>query len=37
MKVSYAPTRHHAFDQVFPTVLRDGEAVVFTDWKALRR
>jgi len=37
MKVTYSPTRHHAFDQVYYTVLRDGEAVVFTDWKIAKQ
>lgn len=36
MKVSFGPTRHHAFDQVFPTVLRDGQATAFTDWKSVK-
>ncbi len=36
MKVSYGPSRHHAFDQVFYTVLRDGHAKAFTDWKTVK-
>jgi ABC-type branched-subunit amino acid transport system substrate-binding protein len=37
MKASYGPTRHHAFDLVYYTVLRDGEPTVLTDWKLARR
>jgi ABC-type branched-subunit amino acid transport system substrate-binding protein len=37
MKVSYAQGRHHAFDQVFATVLADGEPVVFTDWNRVKK
>jgi ABC-type branched-subunit amino acid transport system substrate-binding protein len=37
MKATYGPGRHHAFDQVFSTLLRNGEAVVFTDWKQVAR
>lgn len=31
-KTAYSPTFHQAFHEVFPTVLRGGEAVVFDDW-----
>jgi hypothetical protein len=37
MKASYSPTRHHAFDLVYYTVLRDGEPTVLTDWKLARK
>ena len=37
MKASYGPTRHHAFDLVYYTVLRDGEPIVLTDWTVARK
>jgi len=37
MKASYSSTRHHAFDVVYVTVLRDGEPTVLADWKLVRR
>ena len=37
MKASYGPARHHAFDQVFPTVIKGGEAVVLSDWKQVAK
>ena len=37
MKASYGPTRHHAFDLVYYTVLRDGEPIVLTDWTIARK
>jgi ABC-type branched-subunit amino acid transport system substrate-binding protein len=36
MKATYSPSRHHAFDLVYHTVLRDGEPTVPTDWKLTR-
>jgi ABC-type branched-subunit amino acid transport system substrate-binding protein len=37
MKASYSSSRHHAFDVVYVTVLRDGEPTVLADWKLVRR
>ena len=37
MKASYSATRHHAFDLVYVTVLRDGEPTVLADWKLVRK
>jgi ABC-type branched-subunit amino acid transport system substrate-binding protein len=37
MKASYGPARHHAFDLVYYTVLRDGEPTVLTDWKLAKK
>jgi len=31
-KTTYSPGFHQAFREVFPTVLRNGEAIVFQDW-----
>lgn len=35
LKVNYGPRDHKAFDTVYYTRVKDGKAVVFTDWKAL--
>jgi branched-chain amino acid transport system substrate-binding protein len=32
MKATYGAARHHAFDLVYYTVLRDGVPIVLTDW-----
>jgi len=32
---AYSPSFHQAFHEVFPTVLRGGEAVVFDDWRTV--
>jgi branched-chain amino acid transport system substrate-binding protein len=37
MKASYSSSRHHAFDLVYVTVLRDGEPTVLADWKLVRK
>jgi len=37
MRASYSSSRHHAFDLVYVTLLRDGEATVLTDWKLVRK
>lgn len=37
MKASYSSSRHHAFDVVYVTVLRDGEPTVLADWKLVRK
>jgi ABC-type branched-subunit amino acid transport system substrate-binding protein len=33
--LAYTAAFHQAFGEVFPTVLRGGEAVVFSDWKEI--
>jgi ABC-type branched-subunit amino acid transport system substrate-binding protein len=37
MKASYSATRHHAFDAVYYTILRDGEPIIVTDWKLVKK
>lgn len=37
MKASYSATRHHAFDAVYYTILRDGEPTIVTDWKLVKK
>jgi len=37
MKATYGPSRHHAFDVVYYTVLRDGQATVISDLKVARK
>ena len=37
MTASYSSSRHHAFDVVYVTVLRDGEPTVLADWKLVRK
>jgi ABC-type branched-subunit amino acid transport system substrate-binding protein len=34
-KTAYSPSFHQAFRDVFPTVLKNGEAVVFQDWSTV--
>jgi branched-chain amino acid transport system substrate-binding protein len=36
LKLTYGPQDHKGFDTVYYTVVRDGQAVVFTDWGQLR-
>jgi len=36
LKLTYGPRDHKGFDTVYYSVTRGGEAVVFTDWKALK-
>jgi ABC-type branched-subunit amino acid transport system substrate-binding protein len=35
-KLTYGPKRHKGFDSVYLTVVRDGQARSFTDWKELK-
>ena len=37
LKATYATDDHQAFNRVYDTVVKKGEAVVFTDWKALNK
>lgn len=37
LKITYGPNDHKGFDAVYYTVVRDGQAVSFTDWKALKK
>ncbi len=37
LKLDYGPTKHKGFERVYYTVVRDGQAVVFTDWKNLQK
>ena len=37
LKLNYGPQDHKGFDTVYYTVVRDGLAVVFSDWKELKR
>ena len=32
LKLNYSSMKHKRFDHVFPTVIRGGRAVPFTDW-----
>lgn len=36
LKVTYSPTNHQAFNDVFATVIKGGEARVISDWKTVR-
>jgi branched-chain amino acid transport system substrate-binding protein len=36
LKLTYGPQDHKGFDTVYYTIVRDGQAIVFTDWKELR-
>lgn len=36
LKLNYGPKDHKGFDTVYYTVVRNGEPVVFTDWKDLK-
>ncbi|MBI3549720.1 MAG: ABC transporter substrate-binding protein [Elusimicrobia bacterium] len=35
LMISYGPDDHEGFKQLYPTVVKDGKAVVFTDWKSV--
>ena len=37
MKATYSASRHHAFDAVYYTILRDGQPTLMTDWKVARK
>lgn len=37
MKASYSSTRHHAFDEVYYTILRDGQPTIVADWKLVKK
>jgi len=37
LKLNYGPRDHKGFDTVYYTVVRDGQAIVFSDWKELKR
>lgn len=37
LKASFSPEDHQAFDQVYDTVVKKGEAAVFTDWSKLKK
>jgi ABC-type branched-subunit amino acid transport system substrate-binding protein len=37
MKASYSSTRHHAFDAVYYTILRDGQPTIVADWKLVKK
>jgi ABC-type branched-subunit amino acid transport system substrate-binding protein len=37
MKATYSASRHHAFDTVYYTILRDGQPTLMTDWKLARK
>ncbi len=36
LKLTYGPANHDGFKTVYPTVVRGGEALVFTNWKDLK-
>jgi ABC-type branched-subunit amino acid transport system substrate-binding protein len=36
LKATYGKTDHKAFDAVYYTVIREGQAAVFTDWKTVK-
>lgn len=35
LMLSYGPSDHKGFDGVYPTIVRSGQPVLFTDWSAL--
>jgi len=37
MKATYSSTRHHAFDAVYYTILRDGQPIIVADWKLVKK
>jgi len=37
LKLTYGPGQHNGFDAVYDTVVRDGQAAVFADWKELQK
>jgi ABC-type branched-subunit amino acid transport system substrate-binding protein len=37
LKLDYGPQDHTGFDTVYYTVVREGKAVTFDDWKALKK
>ncbi len=37
LKLNYGPQDHKGFETVYYTVVRDGQPVVFSDWKELKR
>jgi len=37
LELKYGPADHKGFDNVYPTIIRSGEPVVFTDWSAAVR
>lgn len=37
LKLSYGQNDHKGFDAVYYTVVKDGQAVAFTDWKTLKK
>ncbi len=36
LKLNYGPTQHKGFDQVYTTVVRNGQTAVIADWKELK-
>ena len=37
LKLTYGPMDHKGFDTVYYTVVKDGQAVAFTDWEDLKK
>ena len=37
LKLNYGPNDHKGFDTVYYTVIKDGKAVAFSDWKSLKK
>jgi len=35
--LDYGPTDHKGFDNVYPTVVRNGQPTLLTDWSALNK
>ena len=35
--LDYGPEDHKGFDTVYPTIVKDGKPVVFTDWKTAKK
>jgi ABC-type branched-subunit amino acid transport system substrate-binding protein len=36
LKLTYGPARHKGFDQVYTTVIRDGQTIAFFNWKLVK-
>jgi hypothetical protein len=35
LMLTYSPSDHKGFDNVYPTVVKNGQAVLLTDWSVL--
>ncbi|MFX4971176.1 hypothetical protein ABTB72_19550, partial [Acinetobacter baumannii] len=37
LKITYSSVRHKGSDSVYPTVVKDGQAIAITDWHTLKK